>query len=450
MAQDWKDAATTFLQVSTTLNPLLWLFKTMLLNNTDLAQQQIDLVTQQIDAAVPEVPPTEKGKLLVESIPSGARVHIDDVYVWAETNTLILVDPGPHKLTLKLSDYLDYVEDFTIAEAEEKTITAVLISTAPPEEKGSVAISSEPTGAKIYKDGEYTWNETDTTLTYDIGTYNFSLKLSGYEDAPKSIAIIKDQTVTWHADLIKIPEPPEEKAVANYTSEPSGARIYWFGVNTGNTTPHKEESLSPISGNAVYKLDGYEDRSVTVSVALGEEKTYHQVLTLIPIPEEITLTINSTPTGAKIYIDDVFKFEYTNTTIKAPAGLHKITLKLSGYKDHNLPYDWPAGTVKTLHVPLQLYEEDDPVVDQPAEEVVIPMEPVEEPTFNSWKVTIRAKDSISGADVAAWILIDDVFKGVTTPAVFYLAPESTYNIKTRLKGYRQGEVTYVTKPLPTA
>ena len=90
------------------------------------------------------------------------------------------------------------------------------------------------------------------------------------------------------------------------------------------------------------------------------------------------------------------------------------------------------------------------MVDQPADEVVIPLIPVGDPTFNSWKITIRGTDSVTGAEFAAWILIDDVFKGVTTPAVFYLAPSSTFNIKLRLSGYRQGEVDYVTQALPSA
>lgn len=296
MAQDWKDKATTFLEVSTILNPLLWLFKTQLLNNADLAQQNIDNTKLQIDAAVVTPPVEDKGKLTVNSTPSGAKIHIDDVYTFETTNTLILVDPGEHKLTLKLNDYEDYVENFTIAAAEEKTISA----------------------------------------------------------------------------------------------------------------------------------------------------------TLTIIPTDITINISSTPTGAKIYIDNVYKFETTDTTISAPAGAHTLTLKLDGYKDHNLPYNWPAGSVKSMQVTLELLDEGEPVVDQPADEVVIPLEPVVEPTRNAWEITIKGIDSTTNQPVAAWILIDDDFKGVTTPAVFYLAPEQTYNIKLRLAGYRQGEITYTTLPLPTA
>ena len=87
------------------------------------------------------------------------------------------------------------------------------------------------------------------------------------------------------------------------------------------------------------------------------------------------------------------------------------------------------------------------MAEPPPMVLTIDMEPTVR-TWNTWAVTINAKDVDSGEAIAAWVLIDDDFQGSTTPMVVYLAPSSTYNLKLRAKGYKQTEQEVITEALP--
>lgn len=181
--------------------------------------------------------------------------------------------------------------------------------------------------------------------------------------------------------------------------------------------------------------------------------------------EPAYLIIRSVPSGAKIYIDDLYIFEVTDTKLLKPEGKYKITLKKSGYYDKETFDYWNAGKTGTLTLNLiPLSGTEPPVEDPPGTEPPIPEPPTNEerpsedviieldpgaPEYNAWKITIKAVDSSTGTALNAWVLINDVFKNVATPASFYFQPEALYNIKLRLKGYKQGELDYTTKPLPT-
>ena len=182
-----------------------------------------------------------------------------------------------------------------------------------------------------------------------------------------------------------------------------------------------------------------------------------QVESAVPvIPPELmgTVILSSIPTGAKIYVDDVYVWESTNTTFKVSPGHRKITLKKDDYTDSSREIDILAG--ETLTIAMTLTSVLPPPVTPPvppptipSEEVVIPLVPTTI-TYNAWKVTIKAVDASTNAELAAWILINDVFMTNSTPFYYYFAPSSNYNIKLRLKGYKQAELVYTTKPLPEA
>lgn len=171
-----------------------------------------------------------------------------------------------------------------------------------------------------------------------------------------------------------------------------------------------------------------------------------------PPTGEGALLVSSTPTNAKIYIDNEYKFEVTNTTITLAAGNYLLTLKKSGYLDQSKSITINAFQTRAEHMTLveDGVEPPEPTPTPPGvpEEIItIPLEPGAG-KFNAWKVTIKGVDAETGAELAAWILINDAFLGKTTPWFVYLLPSSTYNIKLRLSGYRQGEVTFTTEALP--
>jgi len=167
-----------------------------------------------------------------------------------------------------------------------------------------------------------------------------------------------------------------------------------------------------------------------------------------------TLNISSIPTGAKIYVDTAYTFESTNTSITVEPGHHTITLKKTDYNDASQEIDIAAGETKYISMTLTSAVAPPvpppiPPPEVPGEEVVIPLVPTAV-VYNAWKVTIKAIDAATNEPLGAAILINDEFMDNYTPWWYYFAPESTYNIKLRKTGYKQGEVTYTTPALPEA
>lgn len=195
-------------------------------------------------------------------------------------------------------------------------------------------------------------------------------------------------------------------------------------------------------------------------------QTRQQIVDVVvtPPPEDkVSLTIESDPTQAKIYVNDEYVFELTPTQILLDPGQIKITLKKSGYNDNSVLANYSPGETKTIRMTLTAVDQVPPPDGtipplpppgtpplpgtQPEDSIEIPLDPKGD-EFNAWKTTIKAVDSETGQELAAWILINDDFVGRQTPAFFFLFPESVYNIKLRLSGYKQGEVTFTTDKLP--
>jgi len=68
----------------------------------------------------------------------------------------------------------------------------------------------------------------------------------------------------------------------------------------------------------------------------------------IPIP---TIIVNSTPTGADIYLDNNY-FGKTNSSYEITAGTHTLKLTLPGYYDYTETFSISQGEAKTFNITL--------------------------------------------------------------------------------------------------
>lgn len=248
-----------------------------------------------------------------------------------------------------------------------------------------------------------------------------------YPAAPKARSII----------IINVNAPSGEIKIddVGYSS------LFPFTIETtpgDHTVQILSEGFKPYA--KVIRVEPYESRLENIYLTKD--------IVIEPEPEKGTMDISSAPAQAKIYIDDVYIWEKTNTTIRIAPGHHKLTLKLDGYQDYSVEFDILAEETKTYQIALAPIDEIPPEIPgTPGEEVTIPLVPGME-KWNAWKVTIRAIDALTLAPISAAILVNDVYMDKNTPYYFYFAPESTYNIKLRKSGYKQGETQFTTKPLP--
>jgi len=99
---------------------------------------------------------------------------------------------------------------------------------------GSIEVTSDPEGARIFIDGEDTRQVTPYTFRdKPVGEYTVSVELEGY-DAPFGQAIEVNDGQRTALDF----ELRQWVGSIEVTSDPEGARIFINGVDTGQVTPY--------------------------------------------------------------------------------------------------------------------------------------------------------------------------------------------------------------------
>ncbi len=147
------------------------------------------------------------------------------------------------------------------------------------------------------------------------------------------------------------PTPPVvTKGALEVKSEPSGAQIFVDDVDRQHQTPYSFVSVD--SGNHTVKLtkSGYADWTGTVRVPAGGKGTVNATLVLAT---KGTLVLNSTPTGAAIFIDGVDKGKTTPETLSdIDSGNHAIKLTKTSYADWDSTVHITAQQTTTVNAEL--------------------------------------------------------------------------------------------------
>lgn len=182
-------------------------------------------------------------------------------------------------------------------------------------EDGSLSLTSNPPGARIWLDGEER-GKTPLTLTHlEPGYHQLKLELPLYQTLQKQILVSSGEEKKIELTL--------EEAPGFFTliTHPSGANIYLEGKRLG-TTPTTLE-LPRGSYQLTLKKEGFASEEVEfLSLPEKEEET---TITLIQLYG--TLEILSDPMGAHVYREDSFLGETPLLLEHHPAGRYTFTLK---------------------------------------------------------------------------------------------------------------------------
>ncbi|RLF80737.1 hypothetical protein DRN44_06785 [Thermococci archaeon] len=151
---------------------------------------------------------------------------------------------------------------------------------------GTLEISSSPSGAKIYVNGEYK-RVTPLTLSLMPGTYEVRITKDGYEDYTGMVGVKTGETRSISVTLKPV------YGFLSVNSNPPGAEVYING-NYAGTTPLEDYKLSPGEYEVKIKKDGYEEYSKIVTITAGKTTTFSALLTPIPQSSSTTTSITST------------------------------------------------------------------------------------------------------------------------------------------------------------
>lgn len=293
--QGFKDKATKVVELSSSLNPLLWIWKPILLINAEQAQLKIDEERKAIEAL--EILPT--GTLIIRQTPADAKIEVKGQF---PTTTVFeeILPVGVYPYTISKFGYVGKTGEAnvrknitTTIDGEDATLREEISEVIPPEEvTGFLVIAAQDeTGSKENITIEIAaYPDITTPGTYEVFPGNITVKANkdGFDPQTKTGFVKKNEYTLVSFLLEEEPRPPEipKKATLFITSTPSDADVWIDGVYKWTQTPHTIV-LEPDTYKLKVQKDGYYPLEATVVLGKGDEITVPFPLVEKPVEEEV-------------------------------------------------------------------------------------------------------------------------------------------------------------------
>jgi len=285
------------------------------------------------------------GSIYVNSTPSGAAVFIDDEETGDMTPcTLSGIETGIRAVRVEKDGFVRPDETWVTVVAN--AVTEVEFNLTP--ETGSIAVSSVPTNASIYLDGNATDLRTDTTLdAVPVGEHTVELAMPGYRNATRTVVVEKNERSIIDVALSRESgttgsvdgSTPWNGSIA-ITSVPTNASIYLDGNATEFWTDVTLENVPAGEHTIELVMPGYQNTTHNVTIEMDR----CSFLDVILSPKNSTraesppgtgsIAITSVPANASIYLDGKSTGTRTDAILETvPAGKHTIEFVMPGYKN---------------------------------------------------------------------------------------------------------------------
>jgi hypothetical protein len=301
------------------------------------------------------IPPVQTGTIYAQSNPAGAAIYLNGNLQGYSPITIPNLPPGTYSMKASLSGYTPDTQLINVYTGQTATYYPNLQQSPPaPRSTGTVSVTSTPNAALVYVDGNYQ-GKTPLTVTLYPGSHSFRLSIPGYNDYTASVYV----TANTNQKLNAVMNTAIFGTVA--ISSMPGATV-WMDSNSQGKIPSSGTLTLPgiTSGNHVFKVtaSGYNDWINTVYIQPNAVTPISATLTPSggrPTPVQATggFNIVSTPTGAEILIDNLFR-GYTPSTLDGiAAGQHQVLLKYTGYIDYSTTATVNAGQTTPLAISMQ-------------------------------------------------------------------------------------------------
>ncbi|MEI7649626.1 MAG: PEGA domain-containing protein [Methanomicrobiales archaeon] len=284
------------------------------------------------------IPPVQNGAIYAQSSPGGAAISMNGNFYGYSPLTIPNLPVGSYSMKATLNGYTPDTQLIYVYSGQTASYYPTLQqSPTPPRSTGTVYARSSPSGAQVIVDGTYN-GVTPMTLTLYPGNHNIVLKLSGYNDWSTTVYVTAGSSQTINPSLTTA-----IFGSLSIGSAPAGASVFIDSAYQGITNPSGGLTLNNIqSGSHILKVtaSGYNDWIETVYVKPNTNTYVPVVMTRIgpsptPVPAAGAINIVSTPAGAQILIDNIFR-GYTPATItEIDPGVHQIRLTYTGYTDYS-------------------------------------------------------------------------------------------------------------------
>ncbi len=272
------------------------------------------------------------GSIQVRTTPDGATVTLDGSDSRIAPVTFANVDVGTHTIVATRDGYQSVSRTVQVTAGQAAQVDLTLNRIGPS--YGAARIQSVPSGADIYLDGLYQGSTPVTIGNIGTGSHTVLLRRAGYQEYSTSIQVSADVTTELRPTLTALPPTAGSVDVISY---PSGASLYLDGVYYGQTRSWDAidlPNIAPGDHACRLSLSGYYDYVTTVTVTSG--RTTNLIATLKDLPTANPsgqVAVVSAPSGAGVYIDNVYRGITPLTVRDVPRNSHTLLIRMAGYQD---------------------------------------------------------------------------------------------------------------------
>jgi hypothetical protein len=296
-----------------------------------------------------------KGYYAIYSVPSGGSAYFDNTYQGTTPVTVEVSTTGTpgHTIRVTYPGYQDWVSSYPGNPSEGQTITVNAYLT-PVTVYGSISVDSDPDRATAILDGGSSQLTPCTFNNVVAGSHTIQVSLAGYQPYSTTVSVSGGKSTYVFASLT--PSAPLTGSIYA-VSLPQGASVYVDGKYYG-PAPQIASGLTPGYHQVRLSLQGFQDWTGQVLVTAGTTTTVSQTLYATPTtsptytPGTGTLQISSSPTGAQVFLDNVYMGITPITLQQVNAGSHTALLKLTGYADWQVTAQVAAGQTTPITATL--------------------------------------------------------------------------------------------------
>ncbi len=275
------------------------------------------------------------------------------------------------------------------------TIGSVTFYVRERPQVASLTVNTVPSGASVYLDGILR-GQTPVTISTNPGTHTLKISLPGYKTKSLTISLRSGERRSISYTLQRV----VQYGTLKVESSPSGAKVYVDGRYKG-VTPTSISNVSVGTHKVKVVKSGYQ--TWIEDVYVGPNSIARVYAALVPNPVG-TITVNTVPSGASVYLDGILRGQ-TPVTFTASPGSHTLKLSLSGYKTKSITFTLHSGERRTFNYTLQRIVQ-----------------------YGSLKVNSNPR--------RAKVYIDGSYKG-TTPLSISSIRAGTHEVKVKMSGYEE-------------
>lgn len=193
---------------------------------------------------------------------------------------------------------------------------------------GSLSVESYPRGAKVFLDNEYKGDTPLDLKNLATGQYTLRMVLDGYQDWTTTVVVLPILTVRISADLT--PKDKVTEGSISVNSNPQGARVYLDNEYKGDT-PLNIRNVTTGRHTVRIALADYQEWIGDVTVLSSRVERIS--VDLKPQEEHGSISINSNPQGADIYLDGDYVGLTPINLQNIPAGNYRVNILSSDYEE---------------------------------------------------------------------------------------------------------------------